>query len=201
MSHLSTNIIKTFIKMEILCLQHPSSFVLSRGETNFCFFLQWFMFRKAHIAPESIAPLFPLAPIRQMFIGFRLRARSFQIQRVFRALMGFLLHIWLFSSLCSNAALNECASPAGARRQWTLQLMYDNYIYFSLERRANKKHQQSQAAEAGEGANFRKIRRKFLFLYFYFSLPLPEQIFADEIKLPFFFSYSSFAPLLKQIWF
>ena len=73
---------------------------------------------------------------------------------------------------------------------------------FPLNEKPTKKHQQSQ--KPGEGANFRKIRRKFLFLYFYiFSLPLPKQIFADEIKLPFsppstFTSISASPPLLHR---
>lgn len=47
-------------------------------------------------------------------------------------------------------------------KHWTLQLMYDNYIYFPLDEESNN----NKVVERRKGANFRKIRRKFLFFYF-----------------------------------
>jgi hypothetical protein len=60
-----------------------------------------------------------LAPIRQMFIGFRLRARDGAfIHAVFGALMGFLLHIWLSRRYVfpPNNASNESTSALSGRR-------------------------------------------------------------------------------------
>lgn len=60
-------------------------------------------------------------------------------------------------------------------KHWALQLMYDNYVLLSLPKNI-------KPWSVGKGANFRKIRRIFFLLLF--LLPLPKQIFADEIKLP-----------------
>lgn len=98
--------------------------------------------------------------VRQMFIGFRPRLRRIHVL----ALMGFLLHIWLLSSQCSENSLPTSSHqrPGGGTKQWTLQLMYDNYIYLSPSNGAPTKTTKSEA----EGANFRKIRRKFFSLLF-----------------------------------
>lgn len=71
----------------------------------------------------------------------------------------------------------------GGTKQWTLQLMYDNYIYFSHPN--NNATTSLNPGMKKKGANFRKIIRNFPFLYFIFRLPLAKQIFVDEIKLPF----------------
>jgi hypothetical protein len=36
--------------------------------------------------------------------------------------------------------------------------MYDNYIYFSLERKTNKKHQQSQVLEGARASETKKVQ-------------------------------------------
>lgn len=95
-------------------------------------------------------------------------------------LNGIFITYLAFSSLRSSTASNECASPPGrSTKQWTLQLMYDNYIYFSLEWRTNKKHQQSQDLrweKAKKVQIFGKLEENFfpLFLFSVFLLPLPK---------------------------
>lgn len=117
-SHKPTIRIYALNEVESFCLKHSSSLISSNRETNFSFFS-----RSSLCTFHLNIPSQSLPQQTKVYWFPTPYARRLRVHRVW-AIMDFLLHIWL-----PCIALKARITAGGNSKQWTLQLMYDNYIY------------------------------------------------------------------------
>ena len=174
-----------FTEMESSCLKHLYivHLVMPRTKTFFSslfvfFFLLSFRPLKCGILTWSICqPQVPTLPSPlesdKSLLVFRPRARAMPLCTLCSSLNGIFITYLASLTFCFSIASSLKTHRRQIRRKkaklWTLQLMYDNYIYFFSalsEEPTTTKSRRFDGGKRRKGANFRKIRRKFLFFYF-----------------------------------
>lgn len=119
------------------------------------------------IFPPSLALLSRASQTQSLLVSNPVHARCLPVYTLCSSLNGNFITYLAFSSFCLSIRFRQTGIAARRRekkaKHRTLQLMYDNYIYFSPGWRVKNNN---KVVERRKGANFRKIRRKFLFFYF-----------------------------------